>query len=428
VVVDPSNDETLWDENELVRLSISDSESGVDIVCTHEDGDTEKGRYRFRITDPSLFQVGIANEEPTEVPTNVRRILGKNKFYDTHSPKPNRLHAYDYLCNYEVPISSSLSDRHPFLKVTGAALNASCIRYAQTAGIEASIVSEEWPSSLDELDTTGILSDSDSRIEVARTLVNNETIAEQATIPAYRPPFFINEITGDWPDEPPVTLSASSDYRKPNTPEVNLFSYTYENDTYYQGTVMSRYGFENYRFKVVSSEDRELSMEWPNRHEPRINQYPPLELVFELVGRSINITNIPYPTGSLEYVDILANIDKIVSDIEEVHPVKSSVVKSAQIDYRDLYGILLTLVRFCQHSDKNPKPILDKAAQKSNFPIIQIANSPNSGVEYFNSPDALAEITEEIADATDEFNDPESAAKSVKSLRWDPENLEDRES
>jgi hypothetical protein len=421
--VDSDDDETLWDDDESIKVNISSTHTGIDIICKHQHEGAGNYNYNFRITDPSRLQIGITNCEPFEVPQTVRRILGKNNFYDCQSPSPNRLHAFDYLCSYDVLVYSSLSDRHPFLRAVGSALTLACVNYAQAAGIEASIASDSWPRILNDIDTSGALLDLDSRIAVARALKDNEEIKEKATIPARRLPAFIFEKTNKWPDNPPVSLPASRTHREPNTPAINVFSSKFEGNVYYNGIVMTRYGMENYRFKLFSSENREVAVEWPEKSESKINQYPPLELVHEITGRSITINNIHYPTESDNFINVLLELDSLVAKLEREHPITTSVGLSKQLEYRDLYGMALTLTRICNNSKADTDSILNQAMSKSEFPIHGIYE-PENLLRFIRTPEDIAKITKEIADTIELFDEFDLADQTVKSLRWDPETLE----
>lgn len=420
--VEANTDETLWEEHESVSVSVSSTQSGVDIIFTCQENGEDGEKYNFRITDLARLQVGITNRKPSDVPITIQRILAKNNFYHNLSPSPNRLHAFDYLCSYDLPVYSSLSDRHPFLRAVGSALTLACIRYAQTAGIDSSIVSDNWPSILDSIDTSGAILDQDSRIRVARALKDSEIIREKATIPARRLAAFLYEKTGRWPEKPPVSLPASPGDRETNTPAVNVFSSRSEGSVYYNGIVMSRYGIESYRFKLISSDNREIAIEWPEKDEAKINQYPPLELIHEIIGRSITITNLHYPTEPKNFVDVLYEIDKLVAKIEKEHPVTTSITKNGQLRYRDLYGMALTLTCMCNNSEKDTDPILDEAVSKSEFPIHGIYE-PENLLKYIRTPEDIIQMTEEVADAITLFNQPDIAKQTINNLRWDPETL-----
>lgn len=422
--IDPDTDETLWDDDETVDYQLQKSESGVDIICLHQTKNSATERYSFRFSDVSRLGVRYLGADSNQIPENIHRSLAEQSIYDLASPTPKRLHVFDYLCNLAVPITSAIRDRHPFLKLAGSALMLACPNLAIPAALEASTTTEGYPDSVAGPDTEGFMIDHSARYRIASALLEKEQVADRAVIPAKRAPAFMDEITGSWPDEPPVTIPASSQHREPNTPAVRVRSVSFDGEIYFIGIVLTRYGSEQYRFRLTDTDEGKMVIEWQRQDDPRITQYPPLELVYELLGRqTVDITNLPFSFEPDSFIALLEDIDSIVAAIENTFELKSSIVEDRTRQYRDFYSMLITLLRIAR-SDTPVTEEFGNAAQRSQFPVQEIAADPFESSGYFTDPDKITSVTEEMADTLEALDCQTQIDKSLNNLRWDRETLE----
>jgi hypothetical protein len=417
-------DASTWADTRSVDLQLQVATSGADVVCTHHRADaTDPDRYVFRLTDPRRTALR-PNGDDGHIPVNVRRALLWTGFADPTAPTPRRPHELDYLCSLHATLASAAADSHPLLQVATSTLSASLKTYALGLALQISIPDEDF--SLDDLGigvVGDVYTDDDRRREIAAEIVTRYDVDGAAVLPKVRDIDLIEWHEDDPPTEPPYTVPASRNHRGEARPGVTVLLLRSDGDLYLRATAFTRFGFDQYWFRIHDEETRTAVLE--RTGDDRTGTMPPVEVYYELYTRGFTIDNLPRIPDGESLPTTVELVDDIVASVEGTFDVRHDSAAWAQERYRDLVSMLLALERTREATPGATNRAMDAVTAEHPLPIETYAASPIVSEGDLHDPETIEAVVEALGAVVDRIDGAgRHVAETVDDLRWD-ESLDD---